>query len=275
MRGELVEGRRWLGEALADETADSGLRAKALPSAIMIDLYQGSADEADELAQELSVLSGSLDAGAQAEALHLRGAVAAFRGDFTQAAAFYEKSVELSNDAGYSWLLPQTINNLGDCAMNLGDAVRAKSYFEEVLTVAHATGNADPATMGMALSNLGMLAVDRGDVEQARARFVEALAVSRDASLRETSLACSGLVGLAWVATASGDAVRAARLLAAADAFLQEVGGTLQAFEARIRNRAQSLVLGGLSPEGLTAASSEGRGLGLDEAVEYALAPRD
>ncbi len=128
--------------------------------------------------------------------------------------------------------------------MNLGDAVRAKSYFE-VLTVAHATGNADPATMGMALSNLGMLAVDRGDVEQARARFVEALAVSRDASLRETSLACSGLVGLAWVATASGDAVRAARLLAAADAFLQEVGGTLQAFEARIRNRAQSLYSAG------------------------------
>jgi tetratricopeptide (TPR) repeat protein len=241
----------------------------------MIDLYRGSVDVADELAQELSALSGSLDAGTKAEALHLRGSVAAFRGDFTQAAAFYEKSVELSRDAGYSWLLPQTINNLGDCALNLGDAVRAESYFEEVLTVAHATGNADPATTGIALSNLGMLAVDRGDVEQAQARFVDALAISRNAGLRETSLACSGLVGLAWVAAASDDAVRAARLLAAVDAFLQEVGGTLQMFETRIRNRTQSLVRGGLSLEGLTAAASEGHGLGLDEAVEYALVSLD
>ena len=168
LRGELVEGRRWLGEALADETADSRLRVRALPSAIMIDLFRGSVDVADELAQELFALSGCLDAGARAEALHLRGAVASFRRDFIQAAALFEKSAELSREAGYSWLLPQTINNLGDCAMNLGDAVRAESYLQEALTVAYASGNADPATMGVALSNLGMLAVDRGDVEQAR-----------------------------------------------------------------------------------------------------------
>jgi predicted ATPase/class 3 adenylate cyclase len=275
LRGELFEGRRWIGEALADETADSRLRVKALPSAIMINLYQGSVDVADELAQELFALSRCLDAGARAEALHLRGVVAGFRRDFTQAAAFFERSAELSREAGYSWLLPQTINNLGDCAMNLGDAVRAEAYFQEVLTVAHATGNADPATTGIALANLGMLAVDRGDVEQARAQFVDALGVSRDASLREASIAGSGLVGLAWVAAATGDTVRAARLLAAAETFLEEVGGTLQEFETRVRDRTQSVVRSGLSPEGVTAASAEGRGLGLDEAVEYALSSLD
>ena len=163
LRGELVEGQHWLGQALANGSPDAELRVKALASATMINLWQGRVAEADELAQELWALAIDLDTGTRAEGLHLRGTVASFRGDMAHAVPLFEQSAELSREAGNDWLLAQSINNLGDCALNLDDRERAESCFREVLSITHSSGNDDPATIACAHANLGMIAVDRAD----------------------------------------------------------------------------------------------------------------
>jgi DNA-binding CsgD family transcriptional regulator len=128
-----------------------------------------------------------------------------------------------------------------------------------------------------ALDNLGWAALVRGDHEQAKTLFRESLALTK--ALGDRGIATESLEGLACVAGVKGEAVRAARLFGAARA-LQETGGYQQSADQRAlrepyliaaRSCLEDAVWEVAFAEGQAMTFEEGKGMGLDEAFEYAL----
>lgn len=117
-----------------------------------------------------------------------------------------------------------------------------------------------------ALDTLGWSALLGGESERARAKFEENLAVSNKRGRKGILLI--SLEGLACVAGTEGEAIRAARLFGAAAALMETVGlrltppesTTTEPYRASARSR-----LGDVTWE---EALAEGRGMGLDRALQ-------
>jgi hypothetical protein len=80
---------------------------------------------------------------------------------------------------------------------------------------------------------------------------------------------------MAAVAAERGSFELGARLLGAADRLVEETGAALGPFEHEIADRAAARAREALGDERLGSAWSEGRGMGLDEAADLALANVD
>jgi hypothetical protein len=116
------------------------------------------------------------------------------------------------------------------------------------------------------LGTLAEMAWELGDLERAAALARDSVSLGRN--LGNAFTLVYGLGVLAAVAAAEGDGARAGRLWGAVE-MLEESG------EARLdptdRGRYEAAVLASSDAQ-LESARLEGRAIGLDEAVEYALA---
>jgi non-specific serine/threonine protein kinase len=183
--------------------------------------------------------------------------------------ALLEESQTLSDDIRHRGDLDHPLVCLRALALWAdGDLDAARPLFEHGLATGRADG--DVHTIQFALRYLGLLARQRGNVEQARAQYREALTLARE--FGDHSCMMFELAGLAYLAVDLEHATRAARLLAAVSR-LQEVMGTALTtgegaggFEESVAG-VQAL----LGDVEFDAAWSEGRAMGLDAAVAYAL----
>ena len=115
-----------------------------------------------------------------------------------------------------------------------------------------------------------MLAVARGDYTNAAAILKGGLATHRETRNKLGINNC--LEGLAGVALAQDRPGEAACLLGAIEAILETVGGSTLQWGARARyERDRDSARAALNPETFEAAWAEGRAMGLEHAVEYAL----
>jgi non-specific serine/threonine protein kinase len=123
---------------------------------------------------------------------------------------------------------------------------------------------------GSTLFDLGRLARDRGEVAEAAARFREALELAR--SVDDPWVTARALVRLADIALAWDQPVPATRLLAAAAALDEVMGGTTFPFERLLEEQTRAIARATLGDEAFAATWAAGRALGMDAAIAEALA---
>jgi non-specific serine/threonine protein kinase len=120
------------------------------------------------------------------------------------------------------------------------------------------------------LGTLAGAARGRGDLDQAQALAAESLRVLRDLGARREL--AESLEVVAGVAIARGQAERAVVLFSAAEVLRESAGSLLPPAERALHERDLAAARGALSDAAFAAARSQGRMMGLEQAVEYASA---
>jgi tetratricopeptide (TPR) repeat protein len=237
------------------------------------------------------------------------GAAVVRRGDYERATELFEEALVLSREAGDRWGVSFTLNALGNVSSMQGDYERATELYEECLALLKELG--DVAHSAIVLTNLGGIALDRGDheratelsekavvlfrvqrhpkglegalgiqgwaalmrenYEKARTFLVESLALC--AELGDKLGTIDSLEGLASLAAALEDDARAARLWGALDTALQVIGTPLTPDD--LTQSYLDAASSRLGEEAWEAAFAEGKGMTLEQAVEYALSEKE
>jgi predicted ATPase/class 3 adenylate cyclase len=244
------------GDALPDR------RLEALRAATLSALRVGDHDAADRLAHEFRELSRALgDREGEVSALIKLGAVAAGSGRFEQGRSLMEQAVDVARESGDARTLGHALLNCGAFALAEGDAERAAHLCE--LSLAEGGAELDARGRSVALLNLAFARLQLGEAGRAEESAREALEVALVGGDRSS---VADALGVLAAATAAEDAARAARLLGAAAALTEEIGGELDdELVSAVRAAAGD-------DDTYELAYAEGRAFSLDDAVELAVA---
>jgi tetratricopeptide (TPR) repeat protein len=273
VHGHWQEGRTRLESGLST-TADlrTPERAQILEGAADLAWKQGRYDEGRAYLDESLELWRELgDRRGATGSLHFRGNLESAAGHNVEARALWEEAQQAWRELGDAERFAATVYNLGLAALAESDDDRAVSQFEESLALARREGLG--VLEALSTQSLGFALLNTHRRAEAVALLREALLAHRRLGDREAIAIC--LIAMAEASELDGEAIRAARLLAAADALTQEIGF---AFQAELRRRHESLkskLVSMVTSEEFDAAYAEGAGLGQDRAVEYALAEID
>jgi len=193
--------------------------------------------------------------------------VAEYGGDLEQARALHEEGLAVRVEAGDLAGVAVSQMNLGVILFQLGRVEEGRAFQEQSLELRRQMG--DPWMIALGEHNLGILTRSQGDYDTTKDLFAGALRVQRDQG-DKWSLAFM-LDDIAVLAALVGDAALALRLAGAGAALREETGTTRGAVDQEDLDRALAparLALGTRAD----AAWDEGRALGLDEAIQQALA---
>jgi non-specific serine/threonine protein kinase len=189
------------------------------------------------------------------------------RGDHERAKRLYEEGIALSRQLGGAYPLGAYLISSGYTSLLEGDLEGATELNEEAANLLRKQGRR--GGLQYALDNLGWAMLLRGEYDKARTLHRESLALCHD--LGDKMIASESLEGLACSAGAIGDAERAARLFGAAEALREAVGYQQNPKERALREPYLETARSRLTEAAWEKAFMEGRAMGLDEAVEYAL----
>jgi predicted ATPase/DNA-binding SARP family transcriptional activator len=244
-------------------------------------------------------------------ALALSGAatLAWSAGDNRSARGRAEEACVLWRQFGDPRNLTISLNALGQILKDVDELESARSIAEESVAVARADESLGPAMQGLALLGLGAVLQTAGDTAGATAALLEAeplwsaagqpyghsmtlgrlslAALHQDdlpaaAALARRSievlrrapdlwLAGRGLHLVAAVLARQGDALRAARMLGAAESLRERTGAVVLAFEREVFNAAVHAVRSAADEQACRAAWEEGRGMDLEAVLDSAL----
>jgi non-specific serine/threonine protein kinase len=202
--------------------------------------------------------------------LSFLGQVAREQEDYSAARTYLEESLALSRDLDDQGCTAHTLDRLGTIAQGLGDYTLARTRYEESLALARQLD--DKMEIGWSLHNLGCLALDEGDYARARSCFAQSLE-SRAAF--DSPGFVHGLAELAALASAEGLPESALRLAGATAAVIQQTGIPIQHTERGRYERWLAAARQALGEEVAAEAWAEGYQMPLEQAVAYALAPRE
>jgi predicted ATPase/transcriptional regulator with XRE-family HTH domain len=223
VRGHLVEGRRWLEQALQLGTtaqARSELQMWALLGIGRLALWQADSDAAlDAFEQGLALARGLRHRFGLAEALTWLGTAYRRQGAFGRAEAVLRDSLTLhetlDDRPGAAWaLFNLALITVNRCDIKQCDWPQARPLCEAALTRYRALG--DVREGGVAALMLGSVLVRLGEHERSVGLLGEGLAGLR--AVGDRSLLLPNLLTVASVAAELGQPRRAARLLGAAEA---------------------------------------------------------
>ena len=195
------------------------------------------------------------------------GEVALRQGDYKVALDHFADSLALARTLGDVEATAGALLNLGVATLNLGDRGQAKSFFGEGFNLFRESGN--KTGLAVCLYYFGYLAHFEGNNPQAKSFFEQELALAH--TVGPIWLRAQALFGLAGVAAASGQALRAARLLGAADARAEAASTYQDAADGIYRGRTVANAVAQLGEAAFAAARAEGRGMTFDQAADYAL----
>jgi tetratricopeptide (TPR) repeat protein len=309
-RGALSEGRQWLNKALESGLQRASPRAKALVSAGVMTWQQGDYPEASHyLDESISILheleQPDLDGLANAthmfghtaldladypaankafmESLELYqklnnqyyvgtlisdlGMVAYHQGDYRSARAHQEKSLEVFQLFGNSDVISQTLHRIGELARLEGDYQRAGECYEICLHNYREVGM--KLEIASNLHKLGFIAQHYNDFQKARSLFDESLSIQRETGNKQGIAEC--LASLAGLAAVTSQPTRALRLFSAAQTLLDTTRAPLAPADLVEWKRDQAIARAQLDDAACIQAQAEGRAMGLEQAIAYAL----
>jgi predicted ATPase/DNA-binding CsgD family transcriptional regulator len=268
-RGHYAEGRRWLDEALARAgEAPPAAQAQALGGASVLAWRQANYEPAWQFAERLATLGREQgDKETEAHGLMMLGLVLMRRDqDFPRAVELLKEALTLAKGRGDHRQIGLILAQLGAAARHHGDYERAAAFVEESLVEFRAV--VSPGQVGYALRLLGHVRLAQGDLNGAAALYADSLGVRGVPTF--VTIEC--LEGLAGVAAGRGQHQRAARLLGAADVMRDTIGFPRVAPDRDHYERLVGAVRAGLGEAAFGTAVAQGRAMGLDDAVAYALA---
>jgi len=271
---ELREGRGWLESLLARDAAALGgpARAKALAGLAGLVYWQGDADRAWALYEEALAIHRRIGDDAMiAQELFDSAWAAAARRDLASVEARAREAIEFYRRAGDTssaalvdaWLrIEPLVTGLG------GDVNTAAQAVHEAVEVSRRLGRThDAADWLAAFAFVYRMA---GDTERSTVAAQDALRTWYELGNLGRLPVLFKL--LAALALAQERLERAVRLGAAAERYNEEIGGELSDVFGHLGDPAEEarLLLG---PREHARASDEGRSIGLEELVAYALEP--
>ncbi len=272
VRGQFVEGRSWLEQALAGTGAEhTSARSRSLLGAGILAHRLGDETHAHERVQECIVLSHETgDVVGAAFAVGLLGVMAEDAGEYDAASAFFAEGIRL-HETNPSLLPPFLIGltyaHLGVVAWGQGDLPGAIARWEEALAIHQAIH--DDWGIANATSYLALGALEGGEPERALELIRESLAIFWKAqSLEEVA---STLTNAATIDAALGDHQLAATRYGAAQHLRDEIGSKLQLPERQLHERSMESARQALGASRFDAAFETGSGLPLDEVVAQLL----
>jgi predicted ATPase/DNA-binding SARP family transcriptional activator len=267
-RGHLSEGKRWLEEVLS-RGGKQERRVRALRGLAILLMEQGELARAEELAEE--GLSLAVEAGSEYETARtagLLGDVAAYRDDMDTARARYEQAAESARRAGDDREAAVNLYNLGHVARVQGDLDRADELFEQTHEIFIALD--DRVGQGATTLGLAETAQLRGDQSLIPTRLVRALELMVDIGYPGGIVDCLNLIG--GFAADTGDPGRAAKVWGTAAALDDKIGrDAAHPSDAAMQNEALATARSACGEETFDRLWAEGKELGQDEAVAYAL----
>ncbi len=303
------EGGRWLAYfADADQEVPQGLRAKALLwHGLLLLRHTSDATAADLLfARAYALFCDIGEASMACETLQAQGDLAVKQGNVSGAQALFAESLDLARQAGDNQLTARAYLKLAKCAEGVGDYETAQCRWELSLQAARDGGHrawVAQALLGlgetarhrqdldmaqdyyrqaldlgqqagiewiqaMSLHNLGHVACYRGDYDEAIGAFRESLSLHVKREFKKGIGEC--LAGLAAAAALQGETERAARLCGSADALLASIAERLDPADRADYERTLRTARSRLAGESFDALFAEGRGMSLEQGLEYA-----
>ena len=232
----------------------------------------GDYERGKELLEESLEISREADDKVMiAEALFQLAGPTEHLGDIARAKEVYEEGIAVCREAGYTYRLPGTLLSLGYLCLLEGDYERGAALNEEAVALCREHGYR--SSLNYALDNLGWAALLQGDHERASTPYQESLVVSNE--LGDQMVGSDSLEGMACISAARGEALRAARLFGAAEG-LQETLREAVAFQHSPEEEAwrEPYLASARSQLGEATweeALAQGRTMGLEQAVSYAL----
>ncbi len=270
VRGYWTEGRRRLEGALVRSgEAPPPALPKALQGAAFYAWRQDDNERATALGEKGLTLCRELGDGENLVlTLTWLGVAAMRKRDYRGAGTLLENGQALSQELGDKWLMGLTLSQLGVLARNEGDYDRAIAQHTDSLILSREVG--DQFMRAYHLRNLGMDRFRKRDYKRAAAHYEEGLRLSKDVGDRWVAEEC--LEGLAGVASANGYHERAARLFGTTEALRELLGHIRSHVDQADYDRGVATTRAELGEEAFAAASLEGRGMTLEQAIEYGLA---
>ena len=290
-RAKALDGVGWLSFSVGDidravAAAEEGLKLHAqvaLEPSVAASLrrilgrtaqIRGDYEQATELFRE------GLALGQEAEdkfnvvwALLDLGKVSSDQGDHERAAQFYEEGLSLCREAGYTTPLPNFLSALVCELLLQGDQERATTLNTEASALVRKLGanlGGHSRTPGT-LERLGWAALLLGDQGRAKTWHEENLRLHK--KLGNKLIATESLEGLACAVGTNGEAQRAAKLFGAAQG-LREAVGYQQPPSVRAVQEPYLVAARSRLEERWEAVVAEGRAMGLEQAIDYALSDK-
>jgi tetratricopeptide (TPR) repeat protein len=191
-QGRLDDARRLHEEGIAIQRriGDRRLLALSLNNLGSVLTVQGRHEEAERRYHEgLRLAASTRDPGSSVRLLHNLAYIGRAVGDLSAAAAFAERSLELSRRMGFRLVQAATLVLLGGITQDAGDHAGAEERYRAAMALLDGSGAA-PLLLDATVS-LAELEQARGNVEKARVLAAEALespAVQPEARARAASL---------------------------------------------------------------------------------------
>ena len=271
-RGYIVEGARWLVEALdRAPDADPVIRTQALCRAGAMLAYQGAFDQAKPMLEEaLALARQSQNPSWIAEAISYQGLCAVYAGDVATSVPLLREALRRGQEVSDPHLMGMTLMFLGAAAFAQGDDEQAVAVYTESLTRFTMAGDR-LFSVNLQL-NLGWFAWRRGDLSSAARRIrtgIEASVISDNRRLlsfgAQTTLA---LLSDVTRPDDGADFTRHARLLGAIDALNQATGMTLM---QTVVKESMAALREQIQRAGLEVVYREGRSLSFGAIAALAL----
>jgi predicted ATPase/class 3 adenylate cyclase len=266
----LPEGREWLADALATRQGLPAAVARALTGASLLASWGTEPTKAAVLAEEsLAIWRDLGDALGEALALEALGWSQVFAGDDPAALGSMQQSLEILRVIGNERLLNRGELDVSQVLVNLGRVDEVESVAAEAL--ARGRRLDEPRDVHFALHFLADSSLARGDPVEAQERYAESLRATL--AYGNTLQAGMEVQGMAMALAGQGRLEKAFRLNAAAQAWLHE-GGTHSEripFWAGYMRRYLDPARESLSERALATLEEEGRQMGFEAAIEYAL----
>ncbi|MEU8899125.1 LuxR C-terminal-related transcriptional regulator [Nocardia sp. NPDC048505] len=264
----LLEGYRWLGEALARDPRPSVARARALAAASVIAAMLSDVAEANRFADECRELATELNAVEVLVEYRLLSALLTFaEGDPHGALDIAVQAAEEGARCAHHGVQMESLAFGYVCALTLEDA-RADAIADRFL--AKTAEHGSHLLGGLANWAVGTNEWRKGHQDKAITELRRAIEQFR--LFDRCVWAASGFDGLAWAAAAQGDQVRAARLMGAAVAVRR--GSTQRlahAMTESVGDKVRVQVAHALGDKEFRAAFDSGAAMPLAEAMGYAL----
>jgi predicted ATPase/class 3 adenylate cyclase len=268
-RGHLAEGRRKLEQLLqapggAERTPE---RFKALTGAGGLAYWQNDYPATERFYSEALEIANELDdPPAIAEGLFNLSFLDRIRGDEEEGMAKLRRVLEMARSIGDRQLAADSLWILGIRELREGRSEDGLPMVEEALAIYRELGNL--FATADSLSGLGSFYRTIGDSEAATAAHREALEIFVEVG-NPTGIAMV-LEEMAMVETMDGRHERALRLAGASDALKDQIGGGAPAELMRSEDSIEESRRN-LDPETAERAWQEGRDMGSDKAIAYAL----
>ncbi|WP_040699340.1 protein kinase domain-containing protein [Nocardia vinacea] len=271
LRGMYGEGRTWLDRVLAHPGAQPiPDRISALRAACEVAAPQGDFQAAAALLEEGRLLAQQASTPAiQGQLAYAAGIIALASGAAADASSDLERSVELlgSNQTGELYISSLTI--LAWSYELRGQMTRATEHYRRLLSITEVQG--ELLYRSAALRGLGVSAWLQGERDRAQQLLKAALRINRRPN--SPVFTAFGLEALAWTTADKGDAQRAAVLMGAAqgkwlmDSSVRAVLRNMSRFHEECERTTRQT----LGTRRFDAALRQGRELGMDAAIAYAL----